>query len=146
MAAFPAAEDLLPHAAPMVLVDELVAHHGTGAVCEVTIREGAPFVTDGRVATLVTLEYMAQTVGVFAGYRSHSAGEPVQVGFLIGCRDMVCHRPWLPVGSVLRVRVERIWGDDMLGKFECGVELDDGTAVASATLNVARRPEGVSPM
>lgn len=142
MSGFPPIEELVPHAAPMVLVDRLLQWHEEGAVCALTIREGAPFVRDGRVATLVALEYMAQTIAVFAGYRARGAGEPVLLGFLIGCRTMTCLQPWLPVGSALRVSVERVWGDDQLGNFECAVQLEDGTPVANATLNVARPPPG----
>ena len=149
MNAFPPVATLLPHDVPMVLVDRLLAHDCGRATCAVTVREGAPFVVDGRVATLVTLEYMAQTVAAFAGYTAQQADNPIQVGLLLGCRKMDSYLPWLPVGSALRVDVELVWGNAQLGKFNCTVSLADGTPtgtlVAIATLNVAEAPAGTLP-
>jgi len=142
---FPPVEDLLPHAAPMVLIDRLLDHDGETARCALRVRHDAPFVRDGQVATIVALEYMAQTVGVFAGYEARRSGEEVRVGYLISCRTMKSARPWLPVGSELNVFIERVWGDTQLGKFECRVQFDDGTPVASAILNVALAPPDSTP-
>ena len=136
MTPYPPIAQLLPHAAPMILLDRLVAHDSTHAVCEVTVREGMPFVQDHRVATLVSLEYMAQTVAAFAGYNGYLKGGEAPMGFLIGCRQMRSHLPYIAAGTTLTIKARHIWGDTTLGTFECTAALADGTLVAATTLNV----------
>ena len=136
MSTFPPIAQLVPHAAPMLLLDGLVAHDGERAVCTVTVRDGRPFVEDHRVPTVVTLEYMAQTVAAYAGYEGYQIGGPVEIAFLIGCRRMRSHQPYVPVGSTLTIEAHHVWGDNALGTFACTATLADGTPVAEATLSV----------
>ncbi len=140
----PNVADLLPHAPPMVLIDAITSHTGTGAQCEVTIRAGMPFEHDGTVASVVAIEFMAQSVAAFAGSQPHLRGEPPEIGYLIGCRKISFGRPSVAVGERLVVSVERVFGDVMLGKFTCTVRAADGTAVAEAELTVAQ-PRSASP-
>lgn len=136
MTSYPPIADLLPHAAPMILLDRLLAHDSTRAVCEVTVREGMPFVQDHRVATLVSLEYMAQTVAAYAGYNGYLKGGAAPIGFLIGCRQLRSHRPYVAAGTTLTIEARHVWGDTALGTFACTATLADGTPVATATLSV----------
>ena len=57
---FPPVSELLPHDAPMILVDELVEFDGTTAVVLARVRQGQPWVQDGRVPATFCIEYMAQ--------------------------------------------------------------------------------------
>ncbi len=133
----PAVVDILPHAPPMVLIDAITKHSATTAQCEVTIRAGMPFEHDGKVASVIAIEFMAQSVAAFAGYQPHIDGEPPEIGYLIGCRKMNFARSSLSVGEHLIISVERVFGDVMLGKFTCTVRGADSTLVADAELTVA---------
>lgn len=134
---FPSVRDMLPHEPPMVLLDRILASDDKRTVCEVTIREGAPFVVLGGVCSHVTLEYMAQCVGVGAGLESARQGEEPRLGFLVGCREMEILSPFLPVGSTLRVIAENLWGGEELGHFRCEVRNPE-QVVSRAILSVAR--------
>lgn len=135
MSAFPPIARLLPHGPPMILVDEVVADGGGVTVCRVVVREGAAFVEDGRVPAVVAIEYMAQTVGAFAGLRAREAGLPVRVGYLLGTRELVLETDSFAVGDELRIEAREVWNDLPLGAFACTVTRA-GVRVAAATLNV----------
>src|SRR2546428_8966610 len=114
MGRVPPVTALLPHAPPMVLLDEVLEHEGDCMACSVTVREGAPFVRDGRVATVVALEYMAQCIAAFAGLDALASGDGPRIGFLIGCRELQLLRDAIPVGTTLAIEVKRVWGDALL--------------------------------
>ena len=145
MTSWPTMGELLPHEAPMILLDDVVDCDGDRMTCQVTIRPGAPFVEETGVHPVVTIEYMAQCIAAWVGLRALERHEPMRLGFLLGCREMQLHRPWLPLGTQLRVESLRAWGDDDLGSFECQVHDQDG-CVATALLSVARAgSDGVMP-
>lgn len=116
---FPPFQDLVPHEAPMVLLDQMVEWAPGSATCALQIREGAPFVKDGRVDTVVAIEYMAQAVAACLGYEAFTGGEGVRVGMIIGCRKFDIDVPSVGVGDDLRIAVERIRGNEMLSHFNC---------------------------
>lgn len=140
MSAYPPFEDLVPHAGPMVLLDELVQWEPGRARCRLTLREDAPFVRGGRVDAVVTLEYMAQAVAACLGHEAYLGGEGVRVGMIIGCRKMDLHQPAIPVGAEVLVDAERTRGHDTLSHFQCGVTVD-GAPVASASLTLYHAEE-----
>lgn len=134
---FPAVRDLLPHEPPLVLLDEVVDRDGDRMVCALTVRADAPFVEPAGVQVVVTLEYMAQTVAAWAGLEGRERGVPVQIGFLIGCREMHLHRSRVAIGTRLTVTSQRVWGDSALGSFQCEV-VDVQGHVSTALLTVAQ--------
>lgn len=141
---YPPAEALLPHSAPMILVDELISFEGEKAVGRIVIREDSPFVQDGRVPALVAIEYMAQSIGLLTGIISHERGDPIQVGYLLGTRELTLAVDCFEVGEELSVEVERLFGEEELGAFRCML-LRAGEVMASAILNVYRNREYVLP-
>ena len=134
---FPSVAELLPHDPPMILIDEVCAWTEPIVRCRVKLREGSPFVRGGRAHAVVTLEYMAQTVGAYVGLWSRKRGEPIRIGYLLGARDVALEVDALDVGDEIIIEVQRVWGNDELGSFECKVERA-GVPIASATLNVYR--------
>jgi predicted hotdog family 3-hydroxylacyl-ACP dehydratase len=133
----PPVADLVPHAAPMVLLDELVEVQSNQIVARSIVRADAPFVEAAGLPALVTLEYMAQAVAAYAGLQARADGEAVRLGFLLGCRDLRIHCDFVPIGATLVVTSQRTWGDSQLGSFACTVACD-GVIVAEAVLNVAQ--------
>ena len=133
--AFPPVADMLPHRAPMVLLDEIVAAGPGYATCRVEIRQSSTFAENGRVPGLVAIEYMAQTVGVYAGLKARHQGLPVRIGYLLGSRDVVLPGEDFRVGDVLEVEARHQFGDEAIGAFDCAVRRR-GQVVASGCLNV----------
>lgn len=133
--------ELVPHEAPMILVDEMVDWAPGRATCHLEIREGAPFVTAEGVHPVVTIEYMAQAVAACLGYEAFLEGEGVRVGMIIGCRKMTLERDRIPLGAQLVIEVDRIRGNEMLSHFDCRVTDADGlVATSTLTLYHAEKP------
>ncbi len=141
---FPPVAELLPHAAPMVLVDEVVDAADGRVAARVTLRPDSPFVEDGRVPAVVAIEYMAQTIGTYAGLRARAAGRPPRIGFLLGTRDLTLEVDAFAVGDELRIEARHVWGDEQIGSFQCEV-LRGGRTLASALVNVYEGDEVPRP-
>lgn len=121
----------------MILLDALVSFEGTTAVAEARIREGQPWVHEGRVPATFCIEYMAQAVGCYAGMTARERGQPVRIGFLLGTRELTLDAECLYVGDRLTISARHVFGDEKLGSFECEIQRGD-ERIASATLNVFR--------
>jgi len=128
---FPPIAELMPHGPPMRALEQLLEWEPGRAVCGMTIRERTPFVRDGQLAAVVTLEYIAQAVAACLGHEAYVGGEGVRVGMLIGVRKMELHVPSIAVGTELRVSVERVRGNDQVSTFR-GEVTASGEPVATA--------------
>jgi predicted hotdog family 3-hydroxylacyl-ACP dehydratase len=117
----PSPAQVLPHRPPMILIDELLSSSDDSLCARVRLREDSPFVEDGRVSSLVAIEYMAQTVAALAGLRKRARGEEVRRGYLLGCRELKLPVAELRAGDELTVRVRETWATDELGHFDCSV-------------------------
>lgn len=135
----PTIASLLPHAAPMIFLDELLDWGDDCAVCTATIRSTTPFVEGDRLATVVAMEHMAQCVAVWSRLVDEEPGMKPKVGFLIACRELDLLVDWLSVGDRLRVESRRVWGDADLGQFACTVHRGE-TLVAKARMSAYRGP------
>jgi predicted hotdog family 3-hydroxylacyl-ACP dehydratase len=138
----PPIRELLPHRPPLLLLDALVAHGEDWAECEVTPKPAQLFAKADEVPAILCVEYMAQTIGAFAGLRQQARGEPPRVGYLIGARELTLYADALAIGQRLRVHARRVWSDasGRAGQFECKVESGE-TLIASGTLTVLQ-PSG----
>jgi len=136
--------ELLPHAGDMILLDgvERFDDDSVEALLQVPA-DGLLSAADGSLPAWVGVEIMAQSVAAFAGCRARQAGQPVELGFLLGTRNYQCNVESFPVGTQLRVRAMRSLQDDNgMGVFEC--HLDGPGIHAEARLNVFRPPEVAS--
>ena len=141
---YPPVAELVPHRPPMILIDEILDIGERSLSARVALSEGSPFVEDGKLPALVTIEYMAQSVAAFAGALRRAAGKPVRLGFLIACREMELEVDSLFVGDELEVTVNQVWTDEQLGKFDCLVTRR-GEKISRASLSVYQvdlSPEG----
>lgn len=140
-----AAEPYLPHAAPMALIDRVLEFSEDDIVADLQIRADAPFAENGEVPAWVGIEYMAQTIGSYAGLQATEAGEAVKKGFLLGSRDLRLHTQAFAVGQTLTIRAHKLTLDrNGLGSFDCQL-LDGETLLASGRLNVFQ-PENPDAM
>lgn len=141
---------VVPHAAPMVLLDRIIALQARDASlqdahieCEAVVRRRQPLLQDGALPATACLEYMAQAIACMGGVHGVHRGEGVGMGFLLGSRELKLHKERVPVGSTLRVRAKHVFGQDKLGSFECAVDVaqeggEPFEPLASATINVYR--------
>lgn len=129
---------LMPHSGKMVLLDRLVEYDEISATAELVVRDDG-LLGDGKIVPAwAGIEYMAQTIAVYAGIMAKIAGDQIKLGFLLGTRRYKSNVAEFKVGSTLKVRVEKIMQDERLGVFDCRIQ-GDGVEI-SANLNVYEPP------
>lgn len=128
--------ELLPHAADMILLDQVLDFDEEQIRTRLTVRPGGLFnQPDGSMPAWVGVELMAQSVAAFAGCTARTLGEPIKLGFLLGSRKFECNVSHFPVGSELMIHAVRSLQDDSgMGVFEC--KLTGPDIQAFARLNV----------
>lgn len=143
MSQWPIAE-LIPHAADMILVDQVLRCGDEDIETQLCVRPGGLFSqADGSLPAWVGIELMAQSVAAYAGYQARLAGAPVELGFLLGTRKYECNVERFPAGSLLHIHASRSLQDDNgMGVFEC--QLRGPGIEACARLNVFRPPQVAS--
>lgn len=144
----PEIHSLVPHAAPMMLLDRLIAVDTESLHAELTITPHSMFFDEQEqgVGSWVGIEYMAQAIAAYAGNQALSKGESVRVGFLLGSRRYEARCSNFPLGSVLQVQIRRvIQSENGLGAFECQI-FDAGdmcaSPLATATVTVFQPEQG----
>ncbi len=133
---FPAITELVPHAAPMVALEELVEFREGFARGRMTIRPEHPFVRNGEVQAVCALEYMAQGVAACLGMDAYTGGVGIRVGMVIACRELLLERDVLPVGTELWIEAECVRGSDYSSHFDTRLTDADGAPIASATMTL----------
>jgi len=135
-------EAYVPHRGAMRLIDRVVAVDEAHAVAELDVPDDGLFVHDGAVPAWVGIEYMAQTVALWAGARAMRAGGAPAIGFLLGSRRYEAGVAAFPGGATLRVEARcEMAGDNGLGVFDCGIAMN-GDIVATARLSVFEPKDG----
>ncbi|MDF2042567.1 MULTISPECIES: hotdog family protein [unclassified Pantoea] len=113
----------LPHAAPMLLLDQLIAVDEEHVHCQVsTSADGvlAPFLTpQGELPAWFGVEMMAQTVGVWSGWHAKQGGATlIPPGMLLGGRGWRADQPYFHANVTLDIRMTLLMRDDRMGSFE----------------------------
>lgn len=136
-----AVQSVLPHAHPMILIDDVARTSDADTVSTVRIGEDAVFYDEeaGGVPSYVGIEYIAQTVAAHAGAGAKARGQPVRVGFLLGTRHYRCAVPYFTLGTKLTVRVQALYEAPYVSKFEGTISLSEGRELASCAVSVYLR-------
>lgn len=114
---YPPIDDLVPHAPPMRAVEHLVDWEPGRARCTMLIRPHNLFVEGGKLPTVATLEFLAQTVAACLGHEAFTHGGTVRVGMIVGVRQLELLEPYLLVGDELILDVQRVRGTDEISTF-----------------------------
>lgn len=110
----------------MALLDHLVSADEEQVTCELTVRADGLFDRDGKVPAYLGLEYMAQAVAAYSGYRARRQGQAVRLGFLLGTRHFSSNRGYFQCGERLRVRARKLMqSGGGMASFECTVTCGD---------------------
>ncbi|SEH66219.1 Predicted 3-hydroxylacyl-ACP dehydratase, HotDog domain [Rheinheimera pacifica] len=131
-------EHVLPHAHPMILLNEFIEADSAHALCRVQISPQSPFYDAALagVPSYVGLEYMAQTIAAYAGANNLADGDKVQIGFFLGCRKYVPSTTVFAVGTELTVRATQMVTDSSgLSVFDCQI-YQQHQLLVDAKLNV----------
>jgi predicted hotdog family 3-hydroxylacyl-ACP dehydratase len=144
---------LLPHAPPMILIDEVVGWTEDRVMTRLTVRRDAAFAQDAGIPAHVALEWMAQSCGALVGIRALAEQRPVGVGFILGTRDFRATLRWFRFGDVVTVTAASTFNDGEMAQFDCRLERESETC-ATARLTVFRprdlaamlASQGLAPM
>ena len=131
-------ESILPHAHPMILIDELLQYDDIKAFCKVLINENSNFYNSilTSVPSYVAIEYMAQSIAAFANANNKDLGKDVAIGFLVSCRKFKVFVSEFKLNSQLNIEVEQLYNEEGgLAAFDCKVE-QQGQIVAEAKINI----------
>lgn len=142
MTSIPHLHQLLPHDAPMVLVDELIDVGEEHVHCQATISEHCIFFNpDSRtIPGYVGIEFMAQSVAGWSGYHAWLQGEASPIGFLLGSRRYQTNCSAFKEGDVLDIYAERLMESNGMAVFSCRIECL-GKELASSQLNAFVPPQ-----
>lgn len=144
MSAIAPIAELVPHAGPMLLLDQVVDRAPGRARCTVQLRADSTFMVEGRVRAVVALEYMAQAAAACAGEQARGAGAPPGHRFLLGTRELRLAVSHLFAGDTLVIDAEQAYDDGQVGSFRCSARRGE-QVVAEAVLNVFQERGGASP-
>lgn len=136
---------LVDHRGPMAFIDELVSARGDTGHCRAVIRADNPFLLGNRLPAWVLVEYMAQSVAVFAGYIRASGGMVHRHGLLLGCRNLRMADVALEVGTRLEIDVVETARFENLGNFSSKV-ICNASVAARGTLSVYEAAEWPTPI
>ncbi|MDO9337044.1 MAG: hypothetical protein Q7T61_11635 [Caulobacter sp.] len=143
MTAYPDINRLVPHRAPMLLIDRIVGETGDVTRADYRIPADSLFLVEGRgVPTYAAFEMMAQGICATDGLRRFRRGQGPELGFLLGCRRFAAARSWLQPGETLTLESTCLL-DGETSSYQCRVLDADGAEVANATVNVFQ-PEDIS--
>ena len=134
-------EDILPHRSPLLLLSEVIEVSSEKLLSRVNITDESLFFSGLLVPNYVSIEYMAQTVGLFMGLEVGNHQKKPKVGFLIGVRQFECSIDGFRNGDNLIIEADPLLVEDPVGNFKCRVILNDN-CVASARLTVYRPTQG----
>ncbi|WP_188112351.1 hypothetical protein [Salinicola aestuarinus] len=133
---------LVPHARGMCLLDTLQQIDDDGAVAEVTPSGDALFADDAGIPAWVGVEWIAQTLAGWAGYRALASGEAPQPGLLLGCRRYRSETPAFAIGRGFRVsvRVDFVAANGVTQIEGEILDAESGDTLAAGTLTLYRSP------
>lgn len=138
-------EELLPHRAPMVFIDEVVSFSAEERklVAKVEIGPKHILFVDGGVPNWAAIEFMAQASAALAGHwdKSIAPDQPSRPGLLLGTRRLELGLTKFEAGRTYLVTSVNSFSDADAASFECSIADEDGQVVATATLNAYRPPD-----
>ena len=137
-------EKLLPHAHPMILLDAVDSYGEDFAQALVTPGPDSPFADPaGNVPSWVGMEYMAQTIAIFAGIQARQQGLPIKVGLLLGTRSYNIEVEQFCCHQLHSVHVQQIITDGSLSAFDCTISSVGNPAVLAQAVINAYQPENI---
>lgn len=129
--------ELLPHEAPMILIDKVLDVTELSIHTQLTITDSGLFFDQqmNAVPAWVGIEFMAQTIAAWSGYHATQQGLSVPIGFLLGSRRYMTECSEFVLGDVLDIYAEQLMENEGMAAFSCTIKCN-GQELASSQLNV----------
>lgn len=131
---------LIPHSGDMVMLDKITEFGEDYLIAEMTVKPDCLLLKDGKLATYMGAEILAQGVAAWAGCKCVKVGQPIGLGYWIGSRKLTLHRQDISVGSLLQIQIKRSIEDATgFGVFDCTlIDLSNQQPLVEGALNVFR--------
>lgn len=137
---------ILPHDAPMILIDELLEVDTQKNFVRTLVRINEDKVFYDKetesISPLAGIEFMAQTIGCYSFYKSGDS-KP-RIGFLLGARSYNCSLEKFEKGKEYEVLAREVFSDNELVSFDCFI-YNEGRECARATVN-AYQPQDLDTL
>ena len=132
----PLISDVLPHKAPMILIDKMIAVAEETVHCQLTITPNHTYYDQAisGLAGWIGIELMAQTVASWSGFHALQKKCNPPMGFLLGTRRYKSNVSTFANLSVLHIYAERLMENDGMAVFSCKIE-SQGNILAIGQLN-----------
>lgn len=132
----PHIHQLIPHQAPMILVDRLIDVGDEHIHTQVDIQSSNLFFDESSqtVPAYVGIEFMAQSIAAWSGYQAWKQDVEPSIGFLLGTRRYHCQHAQFSLDTTLDIHAEKVMENNGMAVFQCIIE-QQGKEVASAQLN-----------
>ncbi|TEW54092.1 3-hydroxydecanoyl-ACP dehydratase [Psychromonas sp. RZ22] len=134
---YPSIASLVPHDAPMILIDNIVDTDEKTIHCQVFVTADSPFFDSqsNAIGAWVGIEYMAQTVAAWSGYQHFLKQQVSPIGFLLGVRRYDTQSDLFHQGEIIDIYAEKLMESEGMGAFSCQIKCKN-KQLASAQLNV----------
>lgn len=136
-----AAAPLVPHARGMCLLTQLIAAGDDSAIAEALARRDDLFAESDGIPAWVGVEWLAQTVAAWAGFRARASGEAPAPGLLLGAKRYKARVPVFAFDQRVRISVSIDFVADN-GVTQVNGELhavgEDGPPLAQGSLTLYR--------
>ncbi|MFZ7236727.1 dehydratase [Avibacterium gallinarum] len=134
---------LLPHSGEMVLLQQIDEFGEDFLIAQAQVSADHILLKNGKLASFVGAEIMAQGIAAWAGCKCVRAGQPIGLGYWLGTRKLHIYQQDIPVGSTLEIRIQRSLEDDTgFGVFDCQLRnKNTNELIIEGTLNVLRPPK-----
>lgn len=130
-------EKILPHKAPMILLDDIldidIENNSLTSTFSV-YPEKVFFEKDKGINSLAGIEFMAQTIGCYS-YFKNGCKSP-KPGLLLGSRLYNNNIDYFIEGIDYKVKTHEVFSDNEIVVFDCLIYDNNDNEVLSATVNV----------
>jgi predicted hotdog family 3-hydroxylacyl-ACP dehydratase len=134
-------ESLIPHRAPMRIVERVHAADDSSIETVSTVRDTWPTVRNGYARTVMLIELVAQSAAALLGWAERDERSGNRPGYLVGVPHAELRRPLVPVGTVLHCHARVTQAMDNYRAFEGRVTDEDGEELITATIQALRPDE-----
>ena len=134
-------EELLPHRAPMIVLDKLGEFDAENLLARAafTVKPSDVFYDENLrgAASYFALEYMAQTMAAYIGAlgKMQDPQYRQEVGFVLGTRKLQLNIPAFIEGKTYVVEAKKAFFDSEMASFDCEIFDDCKNLCARATVN-----------
>jgi len=133
-------EDLMPHRNGMKLIDEVIEVNDKMAITASVVSLQWPLFRDGFVDSLIVVELVAQTAGVYVVRNKADNLKTGDIGWLVGIKKAVFHRERIPlntrivtssvnmlnIDTYMKISGTSKMGNDLIGEVNLQIFWSDG--------------------